>query len=428
MSVPIAAVKQFARQLADEASRRDPSLVYRLALVEYRDRSPVFGFTTRRVSDFATPAEFLNRLDALSAADRGDDTLAESVLDGLTAALPGPNGTLSWPSGETASAGTRLLVLVGDAPDHTSDMAPFASLATRAREAGIAIAAVRIDPPPARRVLGRSERQRLADQWQTLAQQSYRGDPARPLPPLDLTITADPRHLDAQATMAIAQQIGHLVDRRVADAIALAGRRQDAAEKAMQPYRTAADQAIESVAPVLVDSHRFEANPKARPDPRRDGVRAPSLRRGWIAERVEGQPLVRLEVLMSRPELDRLIREYLAVQSAATAGPDEVATLLEAATAAASGETGFLDADRGAVTFDAHLARQQGLPPGRPDSLLRRTRKELLEADDLTRSALADRLSRAVGDLVRLRESLDWSDHSRTSGGMALVPYDWIDL
>jgi hypothetical protein len=428
MTAPIAAVKQFARQLAEEAPRRDPGLVYRLALVEYRDRSPVFGFVTRRVSDFATPDAFLARLDALAAAPRGDDSLPEAVLDGLAAALPGEGSQLSWPVGEVAGAGTRLLVLVGDAPDHSTDPASLEALAQRARDAGISIAALRIEPTPARRVLGRSDRQRLADQWRTLAEQSYRGDTAEPLPPLDLSITADPSAVDTAAVGSIAQQIGRLVDQRVAAAVALAALRQEEAEAAMRDYRTAADLAIEAVAPVLVDSHRTEARPTARPDPRRDGVKAPSLRRGWIAERIENEPLVRLRVLMSRPELDRLVREFLAVQGTATAGPDEVASLLEAATAAASGETGFLDADRGAITFDEHLARQQGLPPGRPDSLLRRTRKELLQADDLTRSALADRLSRAVGELVRFRESLNWSDPSHTVGGMALVPYDWIDL
>jgi hypothetical protein len=105
-----------------------------------------------------------------------------------------------------------------------------------------------------------------------------------------------------------------------------------------------------------------------------------------------------------------------------------MADLLRIGTAAAAGETAFLAADRGGQTFADHLRRRQGLPPARPDSLLRRTQADLLQADDLYRQALNERLGQTIAQLIRRRNAGDWDDPKRTIDGMALVPYAIIDF
>lgn len=437
MEIPIAAVRDFARRLAEEAAGRDPRLVFHLALVEYRDRSPIFGFETRRVTDFTAPAEFRSALDTLASAKLGDNTPAEAVMAGVAAALPpaegqpGPGGSpLGWPTGRAAEAATKLILLLGDAPDHEPGIDTAMLLAAQAREHRITIAAVGLEPPPERRVLSRSERQRYQDQWQALAEGSFRPIAGHdPMPPLRTEL-----HLDADAAggeaavRSVADRIGELVQARVALALEEAARVQAEAERRLVEYRDQQSRTLEAVAPVLVDSHSREARPRGRPDPRAGGVRAPSLRRGWIAEQWGSDRLVSLGVLMSRPEVDRLVHEYLGVQVATQAAPEEVARLIEIGTAAAAGETAFLEGDRGDLTFDEHLRRWHGLPPGRSDSLLRRSRQDFLQADVPTRAALADRLSAAIGRLVRFRDAGDWNDPTRSVDGLLLVPYEWIDL
>ena len=66
---------------------------------------------------------------------------------------------------------------------------------------------------------------------------------------------------------------------------------QEEAERRLKEYRNQRRQTLDNLAPVLVDSHRHETKPRARPDPRMAGVKAPSVRRGWVAERV-GVPVV----------------------------------------------------------------------------------------------------------------------------------------
>ncbi|MBX6315611.1 MAG: hypothetical protein IRY99_22260, partial [Isosphaeraceae bacterium] len=64
----------------------------------------------------------------------------------------------------------------------------------------------------------------------------------------------------------------------------------------------------------------------------------------------------------------------------------------------------------------------------RPDSLLRRSPSELLQADDLYRSALDARLRASIAALIRRRDAPDWDDPRRTVDGMALVPYAPLDF
>lgn len=106
----------------------------------------------------------------------------------------------------------------------------------------------------------------------------------------------------------------------------------------------------------------------------------------------------------------------------------DLSELLTIGNAAASGETAFLATDRGDRTFADHLRRRQGLPPSRPDSLLRRSQADLLQADEPSRAALDARLRAAIARLIRRRNAPDWDDPRGTVDGMAPVPYDAIDF
>ena len=152
---------------------------------------------------------------------------------------------------------------------------------------------------------------------------------------------------------------------------------------------------------MLVDLHRGDAAQVARPDPRFDGRKAPSVRRGWIADRIDGKPMVAVEILMSRDELKTLIDELTQLQQAASGTARDLSELLQIGTAAASGETSFLAADRGSRTFADHLRRRQGLPPARPGSLLARSQSDLLRSDDLTLAALDARLRESLLQLTQ---------------------------
>ncbi len=226
----------------------------------------------------------------------------------------------------------------------------------------------------------------------------------------------------------LAPRLQTLIDDRIAHARQLAALAAAEAEQRLEEYVTSQGLTLKQVHPVLVDLHRGETRPLPRPDPRFGGRKAPSVRRGWIAERKDGKRLVTVEMLMSRDELNALIRELAAFQQAAQGTARDLAELLHIGTAAASGETDFLGNDRGALTFADHLRRRQGLPPAPADSLLRRTQSDLLQADDLTRAAIDERLGTCLKHLIERRNQPDWSDPKRTLDGMALVPYEWIDF
>ena len=428
MQATIDATRRLAARLAKNTEQHDHDIHLQLAVVEYRDTSPVFGFTTR-VTAFDDPRGFQASLARIKAAKRGDGTIDEAVLDGVAAALPVTSDEpaarvfdhLAWPTGRKAELATKMIVLLGDAPDHAHDLSRAAALAARARQAGITIATVALDRPGA---LSRAEQARCRDQWRTLAEGSFH--------PLDkasgFTRPVAPAVLRLDDAGALEPLLQALVDDRIAHARNLAALAAAQAESRLGSYVNSQGMTLDQVAPVLVDLHRGEPLPTRRPDPRSGGRKAPSLRRGWIAERREGLPLVTVEVLMARDELGTLIDELTQLQQAAQGTANELADLLRIGTAAASGETAFLAADRGTQTFADHLRRRQGLPPARPDSLLRRTQTELLQADDLYRSALDTRLGASLAALVRRFRAPEWSDPRKTIDGMRLVPYELIDF
>jgi hypothetical protein len=427
MQASIDATRRFAARLVEDASRRYVDVTLRLALVEYRDHAPLYGYSARVVTGFVEPSGFLRALDRLEAAKRGDGSVDEQVLDGLALALP-PDPVrpvasargIAWPRGRAAELGTRLVVLIGDAPDHDRDPARAEQLAGRAKDARITVAAVTIQRPDR----SRDEQRRYQEQWRALAEGSYR--------PLDrasgYTAPVPSALVDLQNADELAPRLAALLDDRVRRARELAALAAAEAESRLESYLTSQGLTLDQVYPVLVDLHRAEERPQARPDPRSGGRKAPSVRRGWIAESRDGVPLVTVEILMSRDELDALIGELLAVQQAAAESVGTLADLLQIGTAAASGESAFLTSDRGSLTFAEHLRRRQGLPPPRPDSLLRTTQADLLQLDAPTRAALQERLGAAVERLVRRRNDPDWDDPRRAIDGKALVPFAWVDF
>ena len=421
----IEAARGLAKTLADEAARRDVTL--RLALVAYRDDDPGFGYVHRIVTRFTDEEGFLRALDRIEAARRGDGTVDEAVLDGLDAALPSPgpgligaDDHLHWPTGREGDLATKLLVLIGDAPDHARDLDRAADLARRARADRITIAAVTIP----RDGLSRDEADRYRDQWDALARNSYL--------PRDRAAGFDRPIAPVRPSLADASSLGPtlqaIIDDRVEAARELAAMVVAEAEGRLRDYVDARGLTLDQVAPVLVDLHRGEPSPVARPDPTLDGRRAPSVRRGWIAQSIDGRDLVSVQMLMTRSELDALIDDLGQFQEAVQGGASDLSDLLRIGTAAAAGESAFLAADRGSQTFAEHLRRRRGLPPAGPDSLLGRSQGDLLRADELYRAAVADRLAAALSALIRRRNLPDWDDPGRTLAGQALVPYEPIDF
>jgi hypothetical protein len=429
MQATVDATRRLATTLLARTLEKYQDIDLQLALVEYRDTSPIFGFTARIVTPFVPPAGFRAALDRIEAARRGDGSIDEAVFEGLAAALPAaadePRARaldhLRWPAGRSGELATKMIVLLGDAPDHASDLARARALAARAREAGITIATVALDRPG---VLARGELARYRDQWRTLAEESFHplarsSGFARPAPPAVLSL---PQSSELEPLLQ-AQ-----IDDRVDHARNLAALASAEAESRLSQYVNSQGLTLDQVAPVLVDLHKGAPAAARRPDPRSGGRKAPSLRRGWIAERKAGLPLVTVEVLLARDELGVLIDELTQLQQAAQGTASDLADLLRIGTAAASGETAFLAADRGTQTFADHLRRRQGLPPARADSLLRRTQTELLQADELYRLTLSTRLSASLADLIRGYQAKDWSDPRRTREGMRLISYELIDL
>jgi hypothetical protein len=430
MQSTIDATRRMATSLVNETMHKYKDIDLRLALVEYRDSAPVFGFTARIVMPFVPAVGFRTALDRIAAAKRGDGSVDEAVFEGLAIALPagpeergaaGPFDRLRWPAGRSGELATKMIVLLGDAPDHARDLNRAYTLAERARQADITIATVALDPPGA---LSQEELARYRDQWRALAEGSFH--------PLDrasgFTRPVAPAVLSLEQAGALEPLLQALVEDRIAHARNLAAIAAAEAENRLAQYVNSQGLTLDRVAPVLVDLHRGEAAASRRPDPRAGGRKAPSVRRGWIAAGREGVPLVTVDVLLSRDELGVLIDELTQLQQAAQGTAGELSDLLRIGTAAASGETAFLASDRGTQTFADHLRRRQGFPPARADSLLRRTQADLLQADDLYRSALDARLGATLAALIRRYQADDWSDPRRTIDGMGLIPYDLIDF
>ena len=420
MGRAIEAVRRVVSEIGDDRSPRYRGLSLKVGLVEYRDADPNYP----RVTPFVAPSELRAALARVEAAKQGDGTIPEAVFAGLNAALDPDK--MGWPTGAVGDASTKLLVLIGDAPDHAVDLDVARSIAEKANQQHITIAAVAIDTP----FLSRSESTLYRDQWRTLAENSYR--PIRdqnglrqPLPPILPVVTRDPS-LGEAAVEAIEGPLQALIDDRVHDALRIAQERQEEVERSLKEYADSRARTLDRYAPILVDLHRGEPKPEYHADPRFQGSKAPSVRLGWIADRRGSTPLLSLQILMTRAELTLLIDELESFAQAAE-GASDLASLRRIGTAAVAGETAFLASDRGSLTFSAHLGRL-GFPPPRPGGLLGRTQAELLKADPLYREELRARLRAVLPGLDRIRTSPDWDDPGKTVEGMMLVPYELLDL
>ncbi len=429
MQGSIDAARRATEALVADASGNLGDVTLHLGLVEYRDNSPTYGFSSRISAPFTDPVGLKKVLARTKAARVGDGSVDEAVFEGVAVALPAAPGDLpgephlAWPKGRDGELATKMLVLIGDAPDHAHDLKRAEAMARLANRSGITVAAVTVARPG---TLSRDESVRYRAQWHALAAGSFRpaartlGSEGAP-PPVEIALNDN----DAASLTAALRRL--ILDRtdHARQLVALAAAE---AEGRLREYVNGQGLTLEAVAPVLVDLHHGEVRPEARPDPRQGDQKAPSVRRGWIAERLGGAPAVTVEVLMSRAELSTLIDELTQLQQAAQGTARDLSELLKIGTAAAAGETAFLAADRGERTFADHLRRRQGLPPARPDSRLRRSQSDLLQADDLYRSALDARLRASISLLIRRRNSPDWDAPRRTVDGLAPVPYDVIDF
>lgn len=425
MQAAIDGVRRLAETLIADASQRYRDVTLRFALIEYRDATPAFAYAVRRVTDFTDPRSFRQALEAIAASERGDGSIDETVLDGVEVALPDHRGRerLRWPVGRAGDLATKLIVLIGDSPDHDRKLTRARLLAERARAAKVTIASVAIDRDG---FLQGDEQTRYRDQWEALAQESYRPPSkasgfAEPIAPLTVNL--------GEGAGAIVKQLGALLDDRVKQARELAALAAAEAEGRLLQYTDSRGLTMEQIAPVLADLHRGEEEPRARRDPRLEGHVAPSVRRGWIAKQQAGRPLVEVEILLSREELDAIIRELTQLQRAVQGNARDLRDLLRIGTAAATGEVTFLGRDRGEETLAEYLRRRRGLPPARPGSLLRRSQSDLLQVDNLFRAAIVRRLQASIAQLVEWRNAPVWTDPRRTTPDrMAPVPYAALDF
>ncbi len=345
----------------------------------------------------------------------GDRSVDESVLDGVDLALPGTPGGVDWPAGRAGELATKLIVLVGDAPDHARDLERATALAARAKAAEIVIAAVKVD---CQGTLTGDEQARFQALWRMLAEGSYR-------PPDRSGGEASPLLVRVEQVGEIAPRVGVLREDRIARSRALVVRAAIEADGRLKEYVDGRGRTIRQVAPVPIDLHRGEPDPVPRPDPRFNGRKAPSIRRGWVAEQLNGAEQIEVEILMTRDELGALIAELAALQQALGASVAESSEIF--AIGKTAGESSFLAADRASETFADHLRRRFGLPI-RPKGLLDRTQSDLQRADSLDRAAIDTKIRAALLGLTRRRIAPDWSDANPMVEGTAPVSYDLIDF
>ena len=92
-----------------------------------RRRPAITGSRPGRSPRSPAPRGSSPSLNRTNAATRGDGSVDESVLDGVALALPPgpgdpPGEHVDWPTGRAGELATKLLVLLGDAPDHARDL------------------------------------------------------------------------------------------------------------------------------------------------------------------------------------------------------------------------------------------------------------------------------------------------------------------
>ena len=391
MRPAIGAARALASTLASAVAKQFGDVSLHLSLVEYRDDSPGLGFKARVATPFTDAIGFRAVINSLEAASREDATPGESVLDGIELSLPGTPGGLDWPTGRAGELATKMIVLLGDSPDHSRDLDRPAALAARARAGGISIASIALDRPG---VLPAEDHDRLGLQWHALADGSYRPpDRARsftgPLPPASIRI-------EGGATLA--PRIHALVEDRVERARGLAELAAAEDEGRLEDYLRSRGLTPAQAAPILDDLRRGD------PVPKRTRRHVPSLRSGWLAERVGETDFVTIEILLSRDELDNLI----SLLSATAIDPVAVRAIV---VAASSGELKFLQADLGSVSAEEWLRRRRAFPD------------PIQSTGDL-----ATRVRAAIDGLAALRDTVARPESRTGVEAKVAVPFALIDF
>ncbi len=391
MRATIDAARTLATGLTTAVTKQFGDVTLHLGLIEYRDDAPGLGFRARVATPFTDAAGFRAVINSLEAALREDVIPGESVLEGLALALPGTPGGLDWPNGRVGELATKLVVLLGDAPDHARDLDRTSALAARARAAGISIATVALDRPGN---LSTDDRVRLEAQWRALAEGAYRPPDrpnqfAGPTPPLSIRI---------DGSTDLPARLQALIEDRVERARQLAELAAAEDDGRLDDYLRGRNLTRTQAAPFLDELRR------ANPAPKRTRRQVPSLRTGWLAERLGDTQFVTVEILLSRDELDTLITRLSAM-------PRDADDLRAIVNATASGELNFLNADRRSLSAEDQVKRRHAFPSG-PAAV----------------TDLNTRLRAAVSGLTKLRDSISWSDPNHTADGRASVPFDLIDF
>ncbi len=379
------------------------------------------------MSSFDNPDGFLAALNRTNASTWRDGSVDESVLDGVSIALPpGPEDIAShhvnWPTGRAGELATKLLVLLGDAPDHARDLDRAKAVAERARASGITIATVAIDRPGA---LSRDERARYRDQWRTLAEESYRpldkaSGFASPIAPITASL---------QEGEQLAERLQALIDDRVEHARTIAGLAAAEAEGRLGEYVNSQGLTLDRVAPVLVDLHRGDAARVARPDPRFDGRKAPSVRKGWIADRARRQADGRRrDAHVERRAEDTDCRADATPAGRLGNGPRPVGACSRSALPRRRArprssrpiEARGPSPTTSVVDKDSRPRSREACSRGASPTCSAPTTSPSRRSNAKLRASLLQ--------LTRRLQAPDWNDPRRTIDGMALVPYEAIDF
>ena len=387
MKPAIEGVKALAVGFAEEVARRSPDVTLHLAAIEYRDDGPGLGFRVRVATPFTDLAGFRNVVGSLESALHEDRSASECVLDGVALALPGARGGLAWPSGRDGDLATKLIVLVGDAPDHAPDLRRAEELAGRARVDGIAIVPVEVDGAGS---LPEEARARFEGQWRALAASSFRPGP-----------TGVPLSLRDAGAAGLARTLGSLVDDRLARAREMAALAAAEDEGRLAEYVASRGRTMVDVAPLL------DAMRRGGLAPRRTRRKTPTIRRGWIAERVGDTRLVTVDALVAPDEVGIVIAELQALERSGRAEADA----LPLVNAIALGELALLDVDRARLSPDDHRRRRSALPPP-PES----------------RGPWRTRLGRSLEGWTRLRDAPGAADPRRPFVGYPAVPFGLVDF
>jgi hypothetical protein len=391
MKPSIEQARALASGLAKSMNTQFGDVSLHIGLIEYRDDSPALGFHARVTTAFTEIAGFQAVVNTIEAALHEDAVAGESVIEGLNLALPGTPGGLNWPTGRAGELATKLIVLMGDSPDHSKGTDRMRAVAARAKASGVSIATVALNRSDA---LSTADQTRLDQQWQILAEQSYR--------PLDrtkkFTTELPPLAIRADGASSLVPRVQALIEDRLEHARGLSELARAEDEGRLDEYLNSRGLTKAQAAPILEELRRGEIAPK------RTQRRTPVLKKGWLSLRMGATLFVTLDVLVSREELETLISR-LSTQKGES---DELRAIINAT---AAGEMAFLKSDLRGLTSEEQVKRRKAFPSPIPQS-----------------GSVAERLRTTLQALGKIRDETSWSDPRQTVDGRVLIPFDLINF